>query len=180
MFKLRLQPISHGVIALLALSLIPVGSKPTAAQSYKPVTEHREALSAEPLSGVFVLQQDDGNVVCRDAASEESEILNARDESISLQIISPLRANEITPAEAGLQIILRGTPQLENFPQAKNAFLRAAETWENLIQTPITVIIDVDFGPRVSEFPIPPQTYWDRRSLKKSGVRRFILKCAGV
>jgi hypothetical protein len=180
MFKLRLQPISHGVIALLALSLIPVGSKPTAAQSYKPVTEYREDLSAEPLSGVFVLQQDDGNVVCRDAASEESEILNARDESISLQIISPLRANEITPAEAGLQIILRGTPQLENFPQAKNAFLRAAETWENLIQTPITVIIDVDFGPRVSEFPIPPQTYWDRRSLKKSGVRRFILKCAGV
>jgi hypothetical protein len=54
-----------------------------------------------------------------------------------------------------LQIILRGTPQLENFPEAKSAFLRAAETWENLIQTPITVIIDVDFGTTRFGTPYP-------------------------
>jgi len=43
---------------------------------------------------------------------------------------------------------LRGTDQLEDFPDAKAGFLNAAATWEALISTPITVVIDVDFGPR--------------------------------
>jgi len=43
---------------------------------------------------------------------------------------------------------LRGTDQLENFPAAKAGFLNAAASWEALISTPITVVIDVDFGPR--------------------------------
>src|SRR5262249_46643879 len=56
----------------------------------------------------------------------------------------------------GMKIILRGTPQLEQFPAAKAAFIRAAQRWEAGIQSPITVIIDVDFGPtRVGE-PFPP------------------------
>lgn len=158
MFNHKLQTISYAVIVFLSLSLIPIGANPASghsAQSYKPVTEHPEALSAEPAGGEYVLQQFNGSVLCRDATSEESATLNARDESISLQVISPDRSNAIDPAEAGLQIILRGTPQLENFPQAKSAFLRAAETWENLIQTPITVIIDVDFGTTRFGTPYP-------------------------
>jgi len=157
MFKLNLKTISYGLMALVCLSLIRVGATPISAQSYKPVTEHREALLVEPV-GDYVLQEVDGSVVCRDATSEESEILKARDESISLQVISPRRASRITAAEAGLQIILRGTPQLENFPQARQAFLRAAETWENLIQTSITVIIDVDFGTTRFGVPYPSPT----------------------
>jgi uncharacterized protein (TIGR03437 family) len=49
--------------------------------------------------------------------------------------------------QQGLKVNLRGTQQLEAFPAAKQAFLRAAARWEAIIQTPITVIIDVDFGP---------------------------------
>lgn len=157
MSKRNLHTISQTLILLLSLSLIPIGANSASArwqQRYYPVTEQSVALTAEP-DGSYVLQQVDGSVQCRDATSDESTTFNARDGSISLQIISPLRANSVTAEDAGLQIILRGTPQLENFPQAKNAFLRAAETWENLIQTPITVIIDVDFGTTRFGTPYP-------------------------
>jgi hypothetical protein len=47
----------------------------------------------------------------------------------------------------GLNIVLRGTTQLDNFPQARDGFLHAAETWKTKIKASITIIIDVDFGP---------------------------------
>jgi len=46
----------------------------------------------------------------------------------------------------GLRIILRGTSQLQSFPAAIEALKRAAARWETLIQTPVTIVIDVDFG----------------------------------
>ena len=48
---------------------------------------------------------------------------------------------------AGLRIVLHGTSQLEQNQTAKNAFIVAANRWEAIISTPITVVIDVDFGP---------------------------------
>ncbi|HEU5130926.1 MAG TPA: NF038122 family metalloprotease, partial [Pyrinomonadaceae bacterium] len=48
---------------------------------------------------------------------------------------------------AGLRIVLHGTTQLEQNQQAKNAFIIAANRWEAVIANPITVVIDVDFGP---------------------------------
>src|SRR5262249_5609403 len=65
------------------------------------------------------------------------------DASQDLHVISPIRLN----AAGGLQITLRGTTQLDGFPDAKAAFQNAASTWEALIQTPISIVIDVDFGP---------------------------------
>ena len=47
----------------------------------------------------------------------------------------------------GATILLRATQQLETFPAAKAAFIRAAATWEQYILDPITVVIGVDFGP---------------------------------
>jgi len=64
-----------------------------------------------------------------------------------LHVISPNRSKLLSAESTGLQIVLRGTTQLENFPTAKAAFLNAAATWESLINSPITVVIDVDFGP---------------------------------
>jgi hypothetical protein len=49
--------------------------------------------------------------------------------------------------ESGLTIILRGTAQLERYPDAKAAFIRAADAWELAISTSRTLYIDVDFGP---------------------------------
>ncbi len=57
---------------------------------------------------------------------------------------------------SGLTIVLRGTPQLDGFPQAKEAFLRAAATWESLIRLTMTVVIDVDFGPTRFGQPFGP------------------------
>jgi hypothetical protein len=47
----------------------------------------------------------------------------------------------------GLDIILRPTPQLDAFPEAKAAFERAAARWEARIANPIAIYVDVDFGP---------------------------------
>src|SRR2546423_206579 len=40
-----------------------------------------------------------------------------------------------------------GTAQLDQNPAAKAAFIKAAANWQAVIKTPITVIINVDYGP---------------------------------
>jgi hypothetical protein len=52
--------------------------------------------------------------------------------------------------------MLRGTPQLEGFPLARDAFLAAAARWESYIEDTITIVIDVDFGPTRFGVPYPP------------------------
>ena len=49
---------------------------------------------------------------------------------------------------AGLTIVLQGTAQLEANPTAKNAFIAAANRWEAIISTPVTVTLSVDYGPQ--------------------------------
>ena len=53
----------------------------------------------------------------------------------------------LAAAQRRLDIILRPTPQLDAFPEAKAAFERAAARWEALIANPVTIYVDVDFGP---------------------------------
>jgi hypothetical protein len=118
-----------------------------------------------PLEGGSVLELRDGQVICRAATEAETRAIE-RDPDQPLRAIgeeaSALGAPE--PARQGLKIILRGTPQLEQFPEAKAAFLRAARAWESLIQNPITVVIDVDFGP--TSFGKPFREY-------RYGITRF-------
>ncbi|MDW8256429.1 MAG: NF038122 family metalloprotease, partial [Acidobacteriota bacterium] len=119
---------------------------------HQDLTEH---LTAHGEGGGFVIVQgEDGSATCREATPEE--LLQMRpDPNVPLHVITPLQASQ---QQTGLRIILRGTPQLEQFPQAKAAFLRAAQTWERLIQSPITVVIDVDFGPTRFGRPFSPRT----------------------
>jgi hypothetical protein len=117
-------------------------SKPTQAQAHQ-----------------FTLYQDEsGNVACRAATLEEriqSESINPA--SQGLRQINHLKreytdnahsANVQTGANTGTGLIikLRATTQLQNNQPALDAFNRAAQNWENLIQTPVTVYMDVDFG----------------------------------
>jgi len=74
-----------------------------------------------------------------------------RDVTRELHTITPPNLQ----AASGLQIILRATPELEANAQAKAAFLRAADLWASRIQSPTTVIIDVDFGPKWFGEPFP-------------------------
>ena len=107
--------------------------------------------AAPPDAREFVLREAGGNLVCS--------------ESTTVRLARPVRAVEVHPinhldsdrsAEAkrsALTIQLRGTAQLDAFPLAKAAFIRAAALWESLVQSPITVIVDVDFG--VNRFGVP-------------------------
>lgn len=49
---------------------------------------------------------------------------------------------------AGLRIVLHGTTQINQSQNqaARNAFIVAANRWEAIISTPVTVVLDVDFG----------------------------------
>lgn len=103
-------------------------------------------LRAAPDAGSFVISERQGQIICRKATSEETQAITRRDPDQQLRVITPV-TDDLQQQQTGLKITLRGTPQLDNFPAAKDAFIRAAARWEALIQTPITIVIDVDFGP---------------------------------
>jgi hypothetical protein len=147
---------SIGVAALLLIA--PFGFAP---RSFN--------VSAQQISGSktsarnhFILYQDTaGNVACRAATLAEASELDKGDTSIQgLQQINHLQSDRYahrtsrarTSALSGtnLTIILRATAQLDGNTAAKNAFIRAAQNWETIIFSPITIYIDVDFGPNNS------------------------------
>lgn len=92
---------------------------------------------------VYALHESEGGIGARRAVRDEAFSIVERNPYDQLKAISPIR-----PFRAGgLKFTLRATEQMDSFPQAKDAFLRAAAAWEAVIQSPITVIVDVDFGP---------------------------------
>ncbi|MGH9936531.1 MAG: NF038122 family metalloprotease, partial [Blastocatellia bacterium] len=119
-----------------------------------PLAEDQsEQFSASPHPDVYVIESDGWQTLCRDATSEEARALMGRDPEQPLRAINDEETSALSPEQSaaqstdGLKIILRGTQQLEQNPAAKAAFIRAAQKWEAVIQSPITVVIDVDFGP---------------------------------
>ena len=104
-------------------------------------------LESDPHGGAYVITAVDGLASCRDATAEEALRLNRRP-NVPLRVFGEHHARLRSNAEgsAGLNIILRGTAQLDAQPEAKAAFERAAEIWESRIGDPITVYVDVDFG----------------------------------
>jgi hypothetical protein len=95
--------------------------------------------------GAFVHKMVGGQAVCLEASVEQTRSIKDRDPNLPLIMLTP----DLDPSSAqrtGLRIILRGTSQLQSFPAAIEAFKRAAARWETLIQTPVTIVIDVDFG----------------------------------
>jgi hypothetical protein len=110
----------------------------------------------------FVVRYENGHSVCRIASADEAAQMSQR-VSQRAQVIGLHRLTNVNSDQAassgiqtpGLNIILRGTAQLEGFPLAKAAFIKAAANWQALFQTPITVVIDVDFGPKDFDVPFP-------------------------
>ena len=158
MLAKNLNIIAITLIMLLGSStLVPAAKlrQQESAPSYKPVSVADHHLVAAHAEGNYIIEVNDEVAVCRDATIAESQALTGQDQIVPLHVISPIHSDGVTTQDAGLSIILRGTQQLENFPQAKNAFLRAAQTWQELIRTPITMIVDVDFGPTRFGVPYP-------------------------
>jgi hypothetical protein len=89
----------------------------------------------EHLGGQQVLVADGNGVACRDATAAEATWFAARDGE-PMRVLEPGRARRRDPL-------------------ARQTFLDAAAQWESIIGSPITVVIDVDFGPTLfgTQFP---------------------------
>ena len=123
----------------IAVALLPgarFNSTPVAKGASIPTFESAGASAS-------VLYQSDVGIGCRDATTFEADTLSLSRSAETLSVISPVQ----TEATTGLTIMLRATQQLESNPQAKAAFVRVAALYQSMITTPITVVIDVDFGP---------------------------------
>ncbi|MGH9855947.1 MAG: NF038122 family metalloprotease, partial [Blastocatellia bacterium] len=164
-------------------SYVPQIQKPRAAE---PAAKAQDHLRGAPLEGGSVLELRDGQVACRAATEAEAHAMQRNhDQELRALNDEAFSPNSPEQTQKGLKIILRGTPQLEQFPEAQAAFLRAARAWEALIQNPITVVIDVDFGP--THFGTPfredeygkPRFQWDFRANLYPVIRSALIRSAG-
>jgi hypothetical protein len=101
------------------------------------------------LHGAYVVADVDGKASCRDAAPDEALVLNKRPAVALFEFgESHGRISTNDGPQTHLNIILRGTAQLEANAEAKAAFERAAAIWESVIANPVTIYVDVDYGPK--------------------------------
>ena len=155
------------IVLLVALLPIPVATK---TKSPYPAPQD-QTLSVVPEEIPFVTEVAGSGLNCRRATREETQAL-LRQDTVQRHVITPAKKTQT----GGLTIILRATPQLDSFPAAKAAFLAAAARWESLISTPITIVIDVDFGPSFFGFPFPPGVIGATfaQELAASGIYPFV------
>jgi hypothetical protein len=124
----------------------------------------------------FIIYQDErGETICRPATPAERERIQNAGGTRVIYRGAPRRKvidggeymtqtyEESTgvplEASAGLVIVLNGTAQLDSYPEAKAAFIRAANHWESLISTPITITLNVDYGPNFFDQGAYPSTF---------------------
>jgi hypothetical protein len=160
-------------LCLLALALVCAGSFVAPARAQSAAEPEVTDVSEES----FVLYQDEqGETVCRPTTSEERERIRAaastrviyrgapqrrQKTAYGEEILVPNSAEDSTGLpllpSAGLTIVLQGTAQLDANPTAKNAFIVAANRWESLISTPVTITLSVDYGTQLfgQDYPSP-------------------------
>ncbi|GEM_PF-1826537 len=97
----------------------------------------------------------DGRIECIEIPRDEAYIRQWQENAanLDLHIIKEtigrrnMNGELLLGTEAtGLDIILRGTAQLEANPAAKQAFINAASAWETRLKNPVTITMDVDYG----------------------------------
>ncbi|MDQ3650186.1 MAG: NF038122 family metalloprotease [Acidobacteriota bacterium] len=152
---LTLVMLVHSAIILLVPAQKPLTSPPSASSRRKPMPV------PETEQEGFIVYQSSRDVGCREATVEETRRIRkpgVDSKLIMLNHVSEMAARgdtdqsqTATTADAvtpGLKIVLRGSARLEGqYPEVKAAFVRAAATWEALIKSDITIVIDVDYGP---------------------------------
>lgn len=138
---------------IFAITLLPVSNGSLisrAAFSQTRLAWITGITGAQSFTGCAMFEKA-GRATCGDAMPDETAMIAQRGHNEDLRVISPPRLQ----SQTGLQIILRATPQLDANPQARAAFLRAANTWASRIQSPTVVAIDVDYGPTWFDRPFP-------------------------
>ncbi len=169
----RVRPLlALALVQVMLLGLAPSGGGATTA-SARSVAKTQAAKKspqwvADETGGVFIIQQGADGSTCRVALPEEARRLRSTPREGLRQINhldGKLNANgslaigdDPAAAAANLTIILRATTQLQQQPNSAQviaAFTAAAAKWETLIKDPITIVIDVDFGPTAFGQPFP-------------------------
>ncbi|HEV2836081.1 MAG TPA: NF038122 family metalloprotease, partial [Pyrinomonadaceae bacterium] len=145
------------------------------------VSAHAPATADSDYDHFIIYAGEDSDTVCREAnASERSEL-----EKISPKNLRQF--NHLGEKSMGLNadvdndvthltIILRATPNLENNAPAKAAFTRAAAAWENLVNSPVTIYIDADFGPDNFGAPWPSGVLGSTSSPSLSGQSYSVVR----
>jgi hypothetical protein len=167
MRRLITLPLITVMAALMNLTITPTAAFRQAPRLSASTANIEFSVPGAPEAGQFTLYEQNGAVACREATAEEAEGFR-HDPGVALHPISDTNSYSLTGKDQGLKIVLRATAQLERFPEAKAAFLKSAAIWEEKIQSPITIVIDVDFGP----------TYfghaWPQFSLGSSNAQELI------
>ncbi len=146
-FSVKVVYLTVFLFSLLASHLSgPLPSANITAQGKNQIAS--EFAPATAAGGGYVISEHNGQRVCREATAAESLRLRQAGDEARLRVIYGGRtaARGAEQAQTGLRITLRATAQLDNFPEAKAAFIRAAQNWEAQILTPISIVVDVDFG----------------------------------
>ena len=135
---------------ILALGLVLIIFLPTLVLS---VSANVPIESPSDNDHFLIYQDNNGDTVCRKATLLEGLQLD-KIKPAGLRPINHLdtgfsksTGEQATALPAHLTIILRATANLEANAPAKAAFVRAAQAWENLVTTPVTIYIDADVGP---------------------------------
>ena len=145
LFKLYSCRIALCTLVIALVSLANNGTLISRAESNSPggaSTQSFAPLTGAPEISSCVMYQTNGGAGCRNSTPTESMAIARRDLTRELRSITPPSLQ----SAGGLQIVLRATPELDANPQAKAAFLRAADLWASRVQSPTTVFIDIDFG----------------------------------
>ena len=151
--KLNFCPLSvtgRRLREILALGLILLVFLPTLVMS---VSAHPPIDTPSDNDHYLLYADDNGDTICRQATLLEGRELD-KIKPTDLRPINHLDTNfskstgvtaEDLPQH--LTIILRATANLEANAPAKAAFIRAAQAWESLVTSPVTIYIDADVGP---------------------------------
>jgi outer membrane protein assembly factor BamB len=115
-----------------------------------PQSQSTEA--AKPSRREFTVYRNaGGEIVCREATPDEIRERQQDLKKLGLRQINHFELDKFVsgqaPEAANLIIVLRATQQLQQNATATAAFNRAAQNWESVIKSPVTIYIDVDFGP---------------------------------
>ena len=146
--KLQLLSFPYNSRRMLALALVVFVFLPTLTLT---VSANAPADPPTEYEHFVVYQGADGNTVCREATLAEARELD-KIKPVGLLPINHLSESpkprlgaEDLPSH--LTIILNATAALDANAPAKAAFVRAAAAWENRINSPVTIYINVDYGP---------------------------------
>jgi len=122
------------------------------AQSETAPTRKSNAYTVASGKGVFILSAGpNGTTVCREATAVEAQAMRNGTSGAGEGLIQINHLKDENSAEApnaGLKIVLKATDQLAANQAAVNAFTAAAAKWEAVIKDPITILVEVDYGPK--------------------------------